>query len=43
MLEEFDVSYVVCRDESVYMKFAQDSNYRLVLKCGHVAVFEVTK
>ncbi|WNZ29882.1 MAG: hypothetical protein IAX21_03205 [Candidatus Bathyarchaeota archaeon] len=43
MLEEFDVSYVACRDESVYMKFAQDSRYRLVLNCGHVAVFEVTK
>ncbi|MEJ2243046.1 MAG: hypothetical protein P8X87_00715 [Candidatus Bathyarchaeota archaeon] len=43
MLEEFDVSYVVCRDSDVYMKFAQDSRYRLVLNCGHVAVFEVTK
>ena len=42
MLEDFDVSYVVCRDESVYMKFAQDPHYRLVLNCGHVAVFEVT-
>ncbi|MFZ7137316.1 MAG: hypothetical protein ACOWW1_02700 [archaeon] len=43
MLEEFDVSYIVCRDSDVYMKFAQDANYRLVLKGGHVAVFEVTK
>jgi len=43
MLEEFNVSYIVCRDSDVYMKFAQDANYRLVLKCGHVAVFEVTK
>ena len=43
MLEELDVSYVVCRDQDVYMKFAQDSRYRLVLKGGHVAVFEVAK
>ncbi len=43
MLEEFDVSYIVCRDSDVYMKFAQDASYRLVLKGGNVAVFEVTK
>ena len=43
MLEDFDVSYIVCRDTDVFMKFAQDSRYRLVMNCGHVAVFEVTK
>ncbi len=39
MIEEFDVSYVVCR----YMKFAKDPNFQLVFNCGNVAVFQVTK
>jgi len=41
MLEEYDVSYVVCRDQDVYMKFAQDSKFMLIFKCENVAVFQV--
>jgi hypothetical protein len=43
MIEEFDVSYVVCRDQYVYMKFAKDPNFQLVFNCGNVAIFQVTK
>jgi hypothetical protein len=43
MLEKFDVSYVVCRDQSVYMKYAKDPNFRLVFNCKNIAVFQITK
>ncbi|MCW4016141.1 MAG: hypothetical protein NWF06_07220 [Candidatus Bathyarchaeota archaeon] len=43
MIEDYDVAYVVCRDQDVYMKFAQDPNFRLVFNCKNVAVFQVTK
>ncbi|MGD2066238.1 MAG: hypothetical protein PVI43_03600 [Candidatus Bathyarchaeota archaeon] len=41
MLEEFDVSYVVCRDKSVKMKFTKDPNFQLVFNCENVAIFHV--
>jgi len=43
MMEEYDVSYVVCRDQDVYLKFSEDSKFRMVFKGGNVAVFQVTK
>ena len=43
MIEEYDISYVVCRDQNVYLKFSEDPNFRLVFNSGNVAVFQVVK
>jgi len=43
MLGEYDVSYVVCRDQDVYSKFSEDPKFRLVFNGGNVAVFQVVK
>jgi hypothetical protein len=43
MMKEYDVSYVVCRDEEVYLKFSEDPKFRIVFKGGSVTVFQVTK
>jgi 4-amino-4-deoxy-L-arabinose transferase-like glycosyltransferase len=43
MMEEYDVSYVVCRDQEVYLKFSEDPKFRMVFKGGSVTVFQVTK
>jgi len=43
MIKEYDVSYVVCRDQDVYLKFSEDPNFRLMFNCGNVAVFQVIK
>jgi len=43
MMEEYDVSYVVCRDQDVYSKFSEDPKFRLVFNGGNVAVFQVIK
>jgi len=42
MMEEYDVSYVVCRDQDVYLKFSEDPKFRMVFNGGKVAVFQVT-
>jgi len=42
MMKEYDVSYVVCRDQNVYLKFLEDPKFRIVFKGGSVAVFQVT-
>ncbi|MCW4033899.1 MAG: hypothetical protein NWF03_00890, partial [Candidatus Bathyarchaeota archaeon] len=43
MIEQFDVSYVVCRDKNVYMKFAKDPNFQLVFNCGNISIFRATQ
>jgi len=43
MIEKYDVSFVVCRDQQVYLKFSEDPNFRMVFKGGNVAVFQVVK
>jgi hypothetical protein len=43
MMKEYDVSYVICRDQNVYLKFSEDQKFRIVFKGGNVAVFQVTK
>jgi len=43
MMDEYDISYVVCRDQDVYLKFSEDQKFRMVFKGGNVAVFQVTK
>jgi len=43
MIEKFDVTHVVCRDQNVYSKFSEDPNFQLVFNSGKVAVFQVTK
>jgi hypothetical protein len=41
MLDEYDVSYVVCRDQNVYLKFSENPKFRIVFKGGSVVVFQV--
>ncbi len=43
MLEEYDVSYVVCREPKIYLKFAEDHNFRFVFNSGNVAIFQAVK
>ncbi|MCW4034192.1 MAG: hypothetical protein NWF03_02380 [Candidatus Bathyarchaeota archaeon] len=43
MIEEYDVSYVVCRYPIVYPKFAEDPRFRTVFMGRNVAVFQVVK
>jgi hypothetical protein len=43
MIENYDISYVVCRDQNVYSKFSENPQFRLVFNGGNVAVFQVLK
>ena len=43
MMEEYDVSYVVCRDQDVYSKFSEDPKFRMMFNGGNVTVFQVVK
>ena len=43
MIEKYDVSYVVCRDQTVYLKFSDDPKFQRVFNGGNVAVFQVIK
>jgi hypothetical protein len=43
MMKEYDVSYVVCRDEAVYLKFTEDPTFRMVFKGGKLTIFQVTR
>jgi len=43
MIEEYDVSYVVCRDQRIYSKFSEDPKFRMVFNGGNVAVFQAIK
>jgi len=43
MMKEYDVSYVVCRDQNVCLKFSEDQKFQMVFKGGKVTVFQVTK
>jgi hypothetical protein len=42
MIDEYDVSYVVCRDPEVYLKFL-NPNFRRVFQSGKVTIFQVIK
>ncbi len=41
MIENFNVTHIVCRDESVYAKFSQDPQFQFILNSGKVAIFQV--
>ena len=43
MIKEYNISHVVCRDQSVYLKFSEDPKFQLIFNCGNVAIFQVTK
>ncbi len=43
MINEYNVSHVVCRDPRVYSKFSEDPKFRLAFNCGNVTVFQVVK
>jgi hypothetical protein len=43
MMKEYDVAYVVCRDQAVYLKFTEDPKFRMVFKGGKLTIFQVTQ
>jgi hypothetical protein len=43
MIEKYGVSFVVCRDRDVYLKFSENPNFRLIFNSENVAVFQVLK
>ena len=43
MINEHDVSYVVCRDYRMYSKFSEDPQFRLMFNAGNVTVFHAVK
>ena len=43
MLQEYDVSYVVCRDQDTYVRMSADPQFRKVFNGGDVTVFQVIK
>jgi len=43
MIEKYKVSFVVCRNQEVYLKFSEDPNFRLLFNSGNVAIFQVVK
>ena len=43
MIEKYGVSYVVCRNQDVYLKFSENPNFRLIFNSGNVKVFQVVK
>lgn len=43
ILEKYGVSFVVCRDQQVYLKFYENPNFRLLFNNGKVSIFQVVK
>jgi len=43
MIEKYKVSFVVCRNQEVYLKFSEDPNFRVIFNSGNVAIFQVVK
>jgi hypothetical protein len=43
MLKEYDVSYVVCREQDTYARLSADSKFQRVFIGGDVSVFQVIK
>ncbi len=40
-IKNYDVSFVVCRDQGIYPKFSNDPNFQVVYKSPKVAIFKV--
>ncbi len=43
MVEEYDISFVACRDYRIIPKFSGDPKFRLVFKGGNIVLFQVAK
>jgi hypothetical protein len=43
MMKEYDVSYVVCRDYGIYLKFSEDPQFNLMFNAGNVTIFQTLK
>jgi hypothetical protein len=43
MIEKYDVSFVVCREQESCLKFYENPNFRLIFNSGNVTVFQVSK
>jgi hypothetical protein len=43
IIERYNVSFIVCRDQEIYSKFSDDPKFQLVYNSVHVAIFQVDK
>jgi hypothetical protein len=43
VVEDYDVSYIICRNQKGYSKFSPDPRFRMLINSGDVAVFQVVK
>ena len=43
MMNYYNVSYVVCREPHIYIKFSEDPKFRQVFSSGYVTIFQVVK
>jgi len=43
IIERYNVSFIVCRDQEIYSKFSDDPKFQLVYNSVHVAIFQVAK
>ncbi len=43
MIERYNITFIVCRDQEIYSKFSDDPKFQLVYNSGHVAIFRVVK
>ena len=43
MTKKYGVSFVVSRDQELYLKFSENPNFRLIFNSGNVAIFQVVK
>ena len=43
IIERYNVSFIVCRDQEIYSKFSDDPKFQLVYNSVHVAIFQAAK
>jgi hypothetical protein len=43
ILEMYNITFIVCRDQEIYSKFSDDPKFQLVYCSWHVAIFEFVK
>jgi hypothetical protein len=43
IIKEHSITYIVCRDQEIYPKFADDPHFQTVYKNVHVAIFKVAE
>jgi len=43
IVKSYNISFVICRNEETYPKFANDPHFEVVYNSVHVAVFQVSE